>query len=128
MLKLNSLNVWPKCRFVTMFDYSQGEANRFPGRMFQTINQLGAKLQIVSYFKPDWKVHYWRELVLDQYSDEIMIHTCMWCIGPISITNISLYIFPFPSMILYKHLHWNKQKTIRYNQGWNHSNSINKCK
>lgn len=108
MLTLNSENVWPKCTFVTMLDYSQGEANRFPERMFQTINLLGANSLIV----------FQTRLESTWLAMRLIIRTCMWCIGPISKTNISLYIFPFPSMILYKHLHWNKQKTIRYNQGY----------
>lgn len=58
-LTLNEFNVWPKKRFVTVFDYSPGESNPFPKRMFQiqAMNQqIGAKKQKSVVFQTRFEI------------------------------------------------------------------------
>lgn len=66
-LTLNEFNVWPKKRFVTVFDYSPGESNPFPKRMFQiqAMNQqIGAKKQKSVVFQTRFEI----TLALDQWA------------------------------------------------------------
>lgn len=108
-LTLNEFNVWPKQRIVQCLIIHQANPIRFLRECFRFrrwTNKLARKRKKVLYFKPDLKLHWpWT-------TERVEIHTCMWCIGPISKTNIFFYIFPFPSMILYKHVHWNKKYNI----------------
>lgn len=66
-LTLNEFNVWPKQRIVTVFDYSPGESNPFPKRMFQiqAMNQqIGAKKEKSVVFQTRFEI----TLALDHWA------------------------------------------------------------